>query len=98
LFGRARRDFSHGCIRVEDPVALTEWVLADQPEWTRDRILAAMNGTPSRRVELTQSITVILFYITAVVMPEDDSIRFADDIYGHDGRLDHALAREGVPQ
>ena len=38
LFGRPRRDFSHGCIRVEDPVTLTEWVLRDQPEWTRERI------------------------------------------------------------
>jgi murein L,D-transpeptidase YcbB/YkuD len=98
LFSRARRDFSHGCIRVEDPVALTEWVLADQPQWTRNRILAAMNVSPSRRVQLTQPITVILFYITAVVMPEDDSIHFAEDIYGHDGRLDRALAREGVLQ
>jgi murein L,D-transpeptidase YcbB/YkuD len=95
LFSRARRDFSHGCVRVEDPVALAEWALQDQPEWTRDRILAAMNGNTSRRVHLTQPITVILFYITAVVMPEDDSIYFAEDLYGHDGRLDRALAAGG---
>jgi murein L,D-transpeptidase YcbB/YkuD len=37
LFGRARRDFSHGCIRVENPVKLAEWVLRDQPDWTRER-------------------------------------------------------------
>ena len=35
LFSRARRDFSHGCIRLEDPARLAEWVLRDQPEWTR---------------------------------------------------------------
>ena len=45
LFSRARRDFSHGCVRVEDPVALAEWALKGQPEWTRERILAAMNGS-----------------------------------------------------
>ena len=39
LFRRARRDFSHGCIRVENPVGLAEWVLRDQPDWTRERIL-----------------------------------------------------------
>ncbi len=93
LFSRARRDFSHGCVRVEDPVALAEWALKGQDEWTRDRIVEAMNTHRSHRVNLTRPIQVILFYITAVVMPEDGTIRFADDIYGHDARLERALAR-----
>lgn len=93
LFSRPRRDFSHGCVRVEDPVALAEWALRDQPEWTRERIVAAMNASRSLRVNLTRPIEVILFYITAAVMPEDGTIRFAEDIYGHDGKLDRALAR-----
>lgn len=94
LFGRARRDFSHGCVRVEDPVGLAQWVLDDQPEWTRDRILEAMNGPASRRVDLSRPIRVILFYLTAVVTPEDGAVHFAVDIYGHDGRLDRMLSRE----
>jgi len=98
LFSRARRDFSHGCVRVEDPVALAEWVLKGEPAWTRDRILAAMNGDRSQRVDLTRPIQVILFYVTAVVMPEDGTIRFAEDIYGHDIGLDRALARARVSQ
>lgn len=93
LFARSRRDFSHGCVRVEDPVALAEWALRDRPEWSRDRILAAMAGPHSLRVSLMQPIQVILFYATAAVMPEDDTVRFAEDIYGHDARLDRALAR-----
>ena len=93
LFGRARRDLSHGCVRVADPVRLAEWLLRDRPEWTRDRIIAAMQGSTSERVNLTRPIQVVLFYLTAVVMPEDKSIRFADDIYGHDGKLMRALAR-----
>jgi murein L,D-transpeptidase YcbB/YkuD len=92
LFARARRDFSHGCVRVEDPVALAEWVLSDQPEWTRARILTAMSGPRPRRVDLSRPIRVILFYVTAVVMPDDDTLHFADDIYRHDARLDRALA------
>jgi len=96
LFSRSRRDFSHGCVRVEDPVALAEWVLKDRPEWTRDRILSAMAGTPlSLHVSLPRPIHVILFYTTAVVMPEDGTIHFADDIYRHDARLDRALVRPG---
>jgi murein L,D-transpeptidase YcbB/YkuD len=91
LFSRTRRDFSHGCVRVEDPIGLAEWVLREQPEWTRERIVAAMQGTQTRRVTLARPIRVILFYTTAAFMPQDGTIRFAEDIYGHDPRLDRAL-------
>jgi L,D-transpeptidase YcbB len=93
LFNQSRRDFSHGCVRVEDPVSLAEWVLKENPGWSRDRILSTMAGTQSIRVALARPIQVILFYTTAVVMPEDGTIRFAEDIYRHDARLDEALAR-----
>lgn len=93
LFGRPRRDFSHGCVRLEDPVALAQWVLADRPEWTRDRILRAMadETAASRHVPLTAPIPVILFYTTAMVTPGDHRLHFADDIYRHDARLRRAL-------
>ena len=92
LFGRARRDFSHGCVRAEDPVGLALWPPKDQPGWTRDHIQAAMAGTPSRRVDLTRPLPVILFYMNAMVMPADQALYFADDIYGHGTRLTCALA------
>jgi len=92
LFGRPRRDFSHGCVRVEDLVALAEWVLADQPEWTRERIVAAMNGNRTITVRLARPLPVVLYYVTAAVL-EDGAIHFADDVYGHDARLERALAR-----
>ena len=76
LFSRSRRDFSHGCVRVENPVALAEWALKEHPEWTRDRIVSAMAGTQSVHVSLPRPIQVILFYTTAVVMPEDGTIHF----------------------
>src|SRR5688572_29757339 len=95
LFGRARRDFSHGCVRVADPVGLAQWVLEGEGDWTRERVQAAMNGAASQRVTLSRPIQVILFYLTAVVMPEDGTIHFADDIYGHDRRLDAALRARG---
>ena len=92
LFGRARRDLSHGCVRVQDPVALAQWVLKDQPGWNRERIQAAMAGTSPQRVDLTRPLPVILFYTTAMVMPADQGLYFADDIYGHDTKLARALA------
>lgn len=96
LFKHTRRDFSHGCVRVEDPVALAEWVLRDQPDWTRARIIAAMSGNRPQRVDLAQPIQVVLFYSTAGVMMRDLSVRFAEDIYGHDARLEGALPRGGA--
>ena len=96
LFSRTRRDFSHGCIRVEDPVALAEWVLKEQPEWTRARIVSAMQGSKTMRVDLVRPIRVILFYVTAAFMPQDGTIHFAQDIYGHDTTLDVALRRHAA--
>lgn len=95
LFSRARRDFSHGCIRLEDPARLAEWVLRDQPEWTRARIDAAMLGERPTRVNLRTPMTVVLFYDTVHVNSED-VVFFVDDIYGHDRALDAALAH-GYP-
>lgn len=92
LFNRRRRDFSHGCVRVRDPVALAAWVLKDRPEWDREHILEAMAGAQSLHVKLPRPIQVILFYTTAAVSPEDGTVRFAEDIYRHDARLDRALA------
>jgi murein L,D-transpeptidase YcbB/YkuD len=95
LFSRARRDFSHGCIRLEDPARLAAWVLRDQPDWTPERIKAAMDGPRPTRVNLKQPITVVLFYDTVHVNSEG-VVFFVDDIYGHDRALDAAL-RKGYP-
>ena len=93
LFSRARRDFSHGCVRVEDPLAFAEWVLRDQPGWTRAEIEVAADGSRTQYVRVARPIRVVLFYTTAAVMPADGTVHFAEDIYRHDARLDGALER-----
>ncbi|HXA35489.1 MAG TPA: L,D-transpeptidase family protein [Steroidobacteraceae bacterium] len=90
LFAESRRDFSHGCIRVSDPVALAQYVLRDSPEWTRDKIQAAMNGTEPLTVTLKNRIRVFIVYGTAIAT-EKGNVLFFDDIYGHDERLEKAL-------
>jgi L,D-transpeptidase YcbB len=92
LFTRTRRDFSHGCIRVEKPLALAAWILRDRPEWTPDKIDEAMNtGDDNKYVGLKQTIPVTVFYATAYVEP-DGTVNFTRDIYGYDKLLDETLA------
>jgi len=93
LFSQSRRDFSHGCIRVEKPVELAAWLLQDQPKWTLDAVRAAMQSGPDdQQVNLTRPVPVVIIYLTAVV-EEDGEVYFFDDIYGHDRSLNAVLAK-----
>jgi len=95
LFSRSRRDFSHGCVRLEKPAELASWVLHDNPGWTPERIHEAMNGTTTQQVKLAHPIPVLIVYATVVVL-EDGQVHFYDDIYGHDAELEKALVK-GYP-
>lgn len=95
LFARSRRDFSHGCIRIEDPPALAEWVLRDDPTWTSERIQKALESDKRLQVNLPEPIPVLVLYAT-VFVEEDGEVRFFEDIYKHDAALERALAR-GYP-
>jgi L,D-transpeptidase YcbB len=92
LFAKSRRDFSHGCIRVERPADLAAWVLRNKPEWTPAKIQDAMqNGPDNQQVNLDQPIPVLILYSSAVVEP-DGEVRFFSDIYGYDKSLEKVLA------
>ena len=95
LFSQSRRDFSHGCIRVEKPELLAEWVLRDKAEWTPERIEQAMHGEKPLQVDLARPIPVLIVYSTAVVL-ESGEVRFFGDVYGFDAELDK-LAAKGYP-
>jgi murein L,D-transpeptidase YcbB/YkuD len=96
LFARSRRDFSHGCIRVEQPVELAKFVLENQPQWTEERIRQAMRAGKPSVAHLTQAVPVVIFYTTALV-ESDGRVLFLRDVYGHDEALDRALkARQSV--
>jgi len=95
LFGRDRRDFSHGCVRVENPVALARFVLQDEPGWTEERIRAAMAAGKSTTQRLSQPLPVLISYGTALVL--GGRPHFFDDIYGHDRVLQAALQQRRRP-
>ena len=96
LFSRSRRDFSHGCIRVEKPDELSAWALRDLPEWNLEKVRAAMQqGKDNQQVNLPKPIPVLILYGTAVIN-DYGAVHFYDDIYGHDADLRKALAK-GYP-
>lgn len=94
LFSRVRRDFSHGCIRVESPVQLALFVLHDSPEWTEIRIQEAMKAGKSRTIKLEHPIPVLIAYNTAVVK-NGGKVHFYPDIYKQDALLEQALRDVG---
>jgi L,D-transpeptidase YcbB len=95
-FARADRALSHGCVRVENPVDLAAFLLADPARWSRGQIEAAMSTGVERTFTLPRSVPISIRYRTAWVA-SDGVIHFRDDIYGHDGRLRAALAGTAVP-
>ena len=98
LFNRTRRDFSHGCVRVQKPDELAVWVLRNTPgDWTLDKVHEAFNdqAANNKTVTLKQQIPIVIFYLTANVN-EDGATHFFDDIYGYDKQLDDVLAK-GMP-
>ena len=96
FFAKSRRDFSHGCIRLEHPAELAAWVLRNNnPGWNMERIRLAMSGDTPQQVKLAHPIPVFIVYGTAIVT-EDGLVHFYDDIYGHDTALEKALAN-GYP-
>ena len=96
LFSQVRRDFSHGCIRVEKPEELTEWALRNNQNWTLAAVHTAMQeGEDDVQVKLATPIPVLILYGTAVA-EEDGTVHFFDDLYGHDAEL-KALLAKGYP-
>ena len=94
-FDKTRRDLSHGCVRLSDPVALAVHVLRDQPNWKAERIRAAMEGADNTPVSLKHPVPVYIVYST-VMASESGQTYFYPDIYHLDDDLDRLL-RKGYP-
>lgn len=96
LFKSVARDFSSGCIRVEQPVWLAEYVLRGQNGWTESKIREIIDEGENKVVSLQHPIDVHLLYWTAWV-GEDGLVQFRDDIYDRDQPLALALEERLPP-
>jgi L,D-transpeptidase YcbB len=83
LFERDKRAFSHGCVRLSEPQKMAEWLLRNDPEWDKEKIIFAMNQTQEKVVKLKKAIPVFIIYYTAWV-DNTGKLNFRDDVYEHD--------------
>ena len=89
LFSQSNRSFSHGCVRLAEPMKLASYLLRDRPEWDLQTILDTVATRREKYITLKKKLPVYLVYFTAWA-DEAGRPHFRDDIYG----LDKKLARE----
>lgn len=90
LFDAAQRDFSSGCIRIDRPLDLAEYVLRGDPRWTRTALEATIAGGRTETVPLPSPLPIHLQYWTAWA-DANGTMHFRRDLYGRDARLEAAL-------
>ena len=92
LFVKAQRAFSHGCIRVKDPLRLAELLLDDQDLWNRAAIDRVVGSKGLKNVKLKVPVEVLIMYWT--VQPgSGGKLSFVQDVYGRDLALIAALKK-----
>ena len=96
LFRQEERLFSHGCIRLEDPLDLAVLILGDSTEWSLETLQAALGTGETRTIQLPQPIPVFVLYWTAAVDGRGRPV-FYDDVYGRDETILEALAAPRAP-
>jgi murein L,D-transpeptidase YcbB/YkuD len=89
-FKRIQRDFSSGCIRVENAPLLAAYLLSEDHSWSPETLSAALASGARRVVRIPLPIRVHLLYMTAW-MDDQGKLQFREDIYDRDGALDEAL-------
>jgi murein L,D-transpeptidase YcbB/YkuD len=94
LFARTGRAFSHGCVRLEKPEALAEYLLRGDPDWDEARIQVAMHQSEERHVAMKDKLPVHIVYFTAWPDGAGGVQTFAD-VYGYDAKQSDSPAARG---
>lgn len=93
LFKRTKRTFSHGCIRIARPIALAEYLLKEDLQWDRPRILAEIGKGKRQILRLKEPVDVHILYLTAWV-DRNGEMQFRPDIYEGDAALTQAMRED----
>ncbi len=90
LFSRNSRAFSHGCVRVENPIKFAEVLLSNSETWTKDDLNYFSNRKKTKVFKLDKAIPIHITYLTAWV-DNQGILNFRPDIYKQDSHLANNL-------
>ncbi|MGI9326398.1 MAG: L,D-transpeptidase family protein [Pseudomonadales bacterium] len=82
LFAQHYRAYSHGCVRLEQPLELARALLSMQPDWTQSSVERQLQSQRTVYMQLAEPLPVFLSYLTAKV--ENSKVSYFEDLYGHD--------------
>lgn len=83
LFETDERDLSHGCVRLEKPFELVDYLMKDNPDWDEDETQSILEAGKTRYIRVPEPLPIFITYITAWV-DENGIVQFRDDIYEKD--------------
>ncbi len=90
LFSENRRDFSHGCIRVSEPLKLAQYLLRNDRKYNAQTILGLTSKSNETWVNLAPTIPVLILYLTTWV-DSKGILNFRNDLYMHDQKLKNEI-------
>ena len=85
LFGKTDRSLSSGCVRVQNPMELTEYLLDDGKNWNLEKITETLKSEKTQSVKFKSDIYIYQFYWTA--WSDKNTLQFRPDIYDLDNEL-----------
>ncbi|TRX24392.1 L,D-transpeptidase family protein [Flavobacterium franklandianum] len=91
FFGKQKRSLSSGCVRVENPLKLAQYLLADEANWNIERITETLKNGKTKAIKINNEVNVHVLYWTA--WSENNTLIFRDDIYNLDADLFQKLGR-----
>lgn len=86
LFTQKERGFSHGCIRLEEPMKLAQYLLEQQGMWKEKEINKLLGMEKEVFMKLKKKVPVYIVYFTTW-MDSKENVHFRKDIYGLDQKL-----------
>lgn len=94
LFNNSRRSYSHGCVRINQPLEFALHLLRSDPTWSKERVESVIHSQKETIVNLKKPIPIYLVYQTAFVNSESGEVNFREDIYGWDKKIAQLLAEK----
>ncbi|RYY22600.1 MAG: hypothetical protein EOO04_15480, partial [Chitinophagaceae bacterium] len=97
LFKKTKRAYSHGCIRLSEPMKMAAYLLGEDSDWTNERVDSLVQTQTEKWVKVKDPVPVIIAYNTCWVT-QDGKITFREDIYNYDKKMSRKLFLQSAGQ